>query len=270
MNSTVAGVGSATDAPHASRVSRTGILARLRGPEAVPTGLLLGALAVGLLAITPLVYIILRAAGADAGGWSRLLGARVPGLLANTVALVISVAAFTAVLGVALAWLVERTDLPGRRFWRWGLAMPLAVPAYVGALCYLILFRRGGLFEQALIQWGGFELGQVPLPPIFSLAGVTIVIGLFTFPYVYLPVSAALRSTNQTLEEAARMSGRGPWSTFASVALPLAMPAILAGVLLVSLYVVSDFGTVSLLRDRTFTTAIYTPFTGDIDRSGAA
>jgi iron(III) transport system permease protein len=243
---------------------------RLSKPETVPTGLLLGALGVGLLAVTPLIYIVLRAVGADADVWARLLNGRVQGLMANTVALVISSAALTAVLGVALAWLVERTDLPGRGFWRWGLAMPLAIPAYVGALCYLILFRRGGLFEQALIRWGGLELGQVPLPPLFSLVGVTIVIGLFTFPYVYLPVAAALRSTNRTLEEAARMSGRGAWGAFASVALPLAMPAILAGVLLVSLYVVSDFGTVSLLRYQTFTTAIYNQFTGNIDRSGAA
>lgn len=225
---------------------------------------------VGLLALTPLFYIVLRATGATPEVWSRLWSARIPGLLGNTVALVASTAIFAAFLGTGLAWLVERTDLPGRSVWRWVLALPLAVPAYVGALCYLIVFRRGGLIEGAFIEWGGWRQGQVHLPDLFNLAGATLIIGLFTYPYVYLPVAAALRATNRSIEEAARMSGRTAWGAFRDAVLPLLAPALLTGLLLISLYVLSDFGTVALLRYRTFTVAIYNQFAGQIDRSGAA
>lgn len=225
---------------------------------------------VGLPAVIPLLYILLRAWGAPPETWARLLDSRIGGLLANTLALVVSTALVTGGLGLGLAWLVERTDLPGRAVWRWVLALPLAVPAYVGALCYLILFRRGGLVDVASVAWGGLQPGTLPLPPLFTLWGATAIIGLFTFPYVYLPVSAALRSTDWRLEEAARVAGRSAWGAFRGAILPLLRPALLAGVLLVSLYVLSDFGTVALLRYRTFTTAIYNQFAGEIDRSGAA
>jgi iron(III) transport system permease protein len=97
-----------------------------------------------------------------------------------------------------------------------------------------------------------------------------LIIGLCVFPYVYLTVGAALRSSDRTLEEAARAAGRTPWGVFRDVTLPLIWPAVAAGALLVGLYVLSDFGTVGILRYRTFTTAIYNQFTGQIDRSGAA
>jgi ABC-type Fe3+ transport system, permease component len=110
----------------------------------------------------------------------------------------------------------------------------------------------------------------LPLPRIYNLTGATLVIGLSVFPYVYLPVAASLRSLDRTLEEAARISGHGPWQTFHCITLPLIAPAAAAGALLVSLYVLSDFGTVAMLRYRTFTVAIFQQFTGQIDRSGAS
>lgn len=236
----------------------------------MPPLLLALALVSGLVAVTPLVYIVVRAAGVSPDVWGRLWSGRVPGLLANTLMLVACTAVLTAGLGLGLAWLVERTDLPGRNFWRWVLALPLAVPAYVGALCYLIVLRRGGLLEQGLISLGWAEFGQVPLPSLYTLWAATLIIGLFTFPYVYLPVAAALRSTNWSLEEAARVGGQGAWGAFGRVVLPLLRPALLAGTLLVCLYALSDFGTVALLQYRTFTVAIYNQFAGAVDRSGAA
>jgi iron(III) transport system permease protein len=236
-----------------------------------PSAWLVGVSAVvGLLAVVPLAYIVLRASEASPSVWATLWSSAIPGLLVNTVVLVLSASGFAALLGLGLAWLVERTDLPGRSVWRWVLALPLAVPAYVGALCYIILLRRGGLVEQAFVQGAGLHHGQLPLPPVFGLWGATVVIALFTFPYVFLPVSAALRSANRALEEAARVCGRGPWRAFQDATLPLLMPALAVGTLLVSLYVLSDFGTVALLRYRTFTVAIYNQFVGQIDRSGAA
>lgn len=227
-------------------------------------------LALCLLAAVPLAYIIVRAFGAPASVWSNLWQGQIPLLLGNTIRLLIATVAFTAALGVALAFLVERTDLPGRQTWRWVLALPLAVPAYVAAAVAVILLRRGGLAERAYMDLTGQPQGHLPLPDIFTLGGATVVIGLCVFPYVYLPACAALRVTSRSLDEAALVAGRGPWATFRAITLPLIAPAIAAGGLLVGLYVIADFGTVGMLRYRTFTTAIYSQFAGGLNRGAAA
>ncbi len=235
-----------------------------------PIALMLTAIGVSLAAAVPLGYVLVRASAAPLELWGRLWNAQAPMLLVNTIALVVATACCASALGVALAWIVERTDLPGRSVWRWVLALPLAIPAYVAATCALLVLRRGGLADQFLSSLFHVGPGQIPLPSLYNLGGATAIISLSVFPYVYLPVAAAIRSMNRSYEEAARMSGLGAWATFRAVTLPLILPAVLGGALLVSLYALSDFGTVALLRYPTFTTAIYNQFTGQIDRSAAA
>ena len=228
--------------------------------------LALFALAVSLIAVVPLFYIVFRALSVDLATWQRLWVGQMPDLLVQSAALLVGTIAFTLVVGIAAAWLVERTDLPGRGVWRVLLALPLAIPGYVAAICYIILLRRGGVIERLAIDLGGFARGEVPLPPLYNLGGAILIIGLVSYPYIYLPTAAALRAVDRSLEEAARSA----WNTFRQVTLPLVLPAIAGGALLVGLYVLSDFGTVAMLRYRTFTTAIYNQFSGQIDRSGAA
>ena len=236
----------------------------------VPWLLTLFALAVSLVAVVPLIYIIIRAVSADPATWARLWMGQMPDLLLQSAALLVGVIAITLVIGITTAWLVERSDLPGRSIWRILLALPLAIPGYVAAICYIILLRRGGVVERLMIDYAGAARGELPLPPLYNLGGAILIIGLVTYPYIYLPTAAALRSVDRSLEEAARISGRSAWNTFRSVTLPLVLPAVAGGALLVGLYVLSDFGTVAMLRYRTFTTAIYNQFSGQIDRSGAA
>ncbi len=228
------------------------------------------AVLVGILAIVPLMYIVIRALEADAAVWERLWSRQIPVLAGNTLALTATTVFLSALLGIGAAWLVERTDLPGARVWRVMLALPLAIPAYVAAICWLILLRRGGVVDQVAMEWLGFARGTFPLPQITNLWGATIVISLCVFPYVFLPVGAALRSLDRSLEEAARMAGLSAWATLWRVALPLIMPAAAGGALLVALYALSDFGTVAMLRYRTFTLAIFQQFAGQVDRSAAA
>jgi iron(III) transport system permease protein len=235
-----------------------------------PWLLTLFALLVSLLAVVPLIYIIIRAVSADAATWSRLWVGQMPDLLVQTALLLAGVIGFTLLVGIGAAWLVERSDLPGRGVWRVLLALPLALPGYVAAITYIILLRRGGVIDRLLIDYAGFARGEVPLPPLYNLGGAILIIGLVTYPYIYLPTAAALRGVDRALEEAARMAGRSGWATFRQITLPLVLPAVAGGALLVGLYVLSDFGTVAMLRYRTFTTAIYNQFTGQIDRSGAA
>lgn len=166
-----------------------------------------------------------------------------------------------------LAWLVTRSDLPGRKTYKWLLALPMAIPPYIGALAYIFLFGFDGVLKTVVASLAG---GALALPDIYSLWGTTLVLSLFTFPYTFLLVAAALETMSASCEEAARACGYSSWSVFWSATLPMLRPAIGAGSLLVALYVLSDFGVVAMLRYDTFTSAIYTQLVGRYDWSAAA
>jgi iron(III) transport system permease protein len=216
----------------------------------------------------PLGYIALRAAGAGMDTWQRLIQERLWRLLGNTLALGSAVTTGALLLGVSMAWLTERSNLPGRGLWRWMLALPLAIPAYIGGIVHLILLRaRGGLIPQALEWVFG---GSVPLPSPLGFWGAAFVLTLFTYPYVYLLSGAAFRSLPASLEESARVFGRTPWLTFWQVTLPALRPGLAAGALLVALDILAEYGTVALLRYETFSSAIFVQLAGRYNRSAAA
>ena len=218
--------------------------------------------AVALLASVPLVYVVVRAAGAGGETWSELLDRRMPTLLANTLGLAVVVCVGTLAIGTVLAYLVVRTDLPGRGPLTVLAALPLAIPPYVGAVTYAdVLGPRGGLRD---------VLGVSELPSIFGFTGSALVLTLFTYPYVFLLAAGALRNLNPSYEEAARALGRGPLSVLTGTTMRLILPALAGGTLLVGLYVLSDFGAVSLMRYDTFTTVIYEELGGRFDPPGAA
>ncbi len=220
------------------------------------------AVAVALGAAAPLAYVLVRGAGAGADTWSKLLSGRVPSLLIGTLGLALLVCLATLALGTGLAYLVVRTDLPGRGALTVACALPLAIPPYVGAVTYAdVLGPRGGLRDL---------LGVEELPSIFGFPGSALVLSLFTYPYVFLLAAAALRGLNPNYEEAARGLGRSGLGVVVGTTSRLIAPALSGGVLLVGLYVLSDFGTVSLMRFETFTTVIYEELGGRFDPPGAA
>jgi len=229
--------------------------------------LLIGMLVAGLVA-TPLVYIVWRALTADGATWARLAQTRLAGLFFNTLLLTTLVTLGALTLGTALAWLVERTDLPGRAMWRWVLALPLAMPAFIGAVVHVALLRpRGGILPQFFLQTFGWE---APLPSPFGLGGAVFILTLFMYPYVYLLSAAAFRSLHASLEEAARSLGRNLWQTLWEVTLPALRPGLTAGALLVALDILAEYGTVALLRYETFSSAIFLQLSGRYDRSAAS
>ncbi len=203
---------------------------------------------VAVVVIMPLAQIALSALAVTPDRWVDLLDDRIPHLLRNTLSLVVAVTFLSLFWGTLLAWLAHRTDVPGAGTWRWLLALPLAFPPYVGALAYISIFGpRGMLVEQ-------FAFSP---PDIYSFGGAVLILTAFTYPYVFLIVGSALRRGGAELEEAAMMTGARPLKILFGITLPLLRPALLAGGLLVSLYVLGDFGVVSLLRYPTFTSAIY-------------
>lgn len=216
--------------------------------------LLIGLLTATLMSV-PLVYVIVRSLFAGKERWLRLLDTRIPELLWNTVSLTVMVTLCAVLIGVSLAWIVNRTDLPLRKAWTWILALPLVIPPYVGAVAYIIIFGPRGwvrtFWENT--SWLG---GTYPLN-MYSFWGVFFVLTMFTYPYVYLIASAALRKMNRNFEEVARSQGMNARQIFWKVNLPFLRPAIGAGAILIALYVLSDFGAIAMLRFTTFTAAIY-------------
>jgi iron(III) transport system permease protein len=231
------------------------------------SSLQLAALASATLIILPLGYVTLLALSADPAVWQRLWTTRVPELLWNTVSLAGAVALLTLALGVSTAWMVTRFEFPGRRLWEVGLVLPLAMPTYVLAYVYNYLLGFGGPMERL---WQIIAGPQSRIIAPQSFWGVTFVMALDTFPFVYLLTRSALLSFNVSFEEVARICGASPLRRVLLVTLPLLRPSIVAGVALVILYVVSDFGAVSLLRYQTLTYAVFQQMTGRSDNQAAS
>ncbi|TSB46613.1 ABC transporter permease [Alkalicoccobacillus porphyridii] len=210
-----------------------------------------------LLLSIPVFYVIIRSLSAGGDRWLRLLDERIPDLLLRTLSLTFMVTITTVIIGVLAAWLIERTDLPLKGYWRWLLAIPLVIPPYIGALAYIIVFGPRGFLWRL---WRDNEwLAAIMDYPfdIYSFWGVWLILSLFTFPYVFLIVSSSLRKISRSYEEVARSQGISSFAIFFKVYLPFLRPAIGAGALLVSLYVITDFGAIAMLRYLTFTSAIY-------------
>jgi iron(III) transport system permease protein len=231
-------------------------------------GLYTIALAVSLLMVVPLLYLLVRTVTASPETWERLWSRRIPTLLFNTLSLTLLVTLSTLVLGVGLAWLIARTNLPGHRWLGWLLAMPLAVPPYIAATLYITVFDHKGLAEQ--YSFGLYDLQAGQSAWIFGFWGSFFVLTLFTYPYVYLNALAAFRRSHRSLDEAARGLGMNRWQIFRRVHLPLVRPAASAGALMVAFYMLSEFGVVSLLRYETFTIAIFRQLSSRNDNSAAA
>ena len=213
-----------------------------------PALLAVPALAVALAAVLPIAYLAVRAGQGGADVVRRtLLRDRTAELVVRSLTLAVTVTLAATVLGVALAWLTVRCDVPGRRVWRVVCALPLAVPTYVAGFAYVSRY-----------------------PDLAGFRGAWLVLTLYSYPYVFLPVSAALASLDPAQADAARSLGAKPLRVFTGVTLRQLRPSIATGALLVALYALSDFGAVSLMRFTAFTRAIYLSYQGGFDRTPAA
>lgn len=236
------------------------------GSRRPPAILILVGVAVAVGALLPAVYLVVRGSEAGlAGIWEISTGTRALGLLARTTSLAIAVTAAALAIGVPLAWLTVRSDLPGRRVWVVLTALPLAIPSFIGGYTFV-----AALGPKGLVQGWLEPLGVDRLPSIYGFGGAWLVLTLFTYPYVLLTARAALRRLDPAIEDASRSLGRGEWATFFSVVVPQLRPAMASGGLLVALYTLSDFGAVSLLRFDSFTRAIFVQYQASFDRTPAA
>jgi iron(III) transport system permease protein len=226
------------------------------GPGNVPAGaarppwrLSVTGAVVAVLFAAPFGYLLVRNLDSLTAALDAITSDDVLEPLARTLWLATTVTISCAVLGTGIAWLVIRTDLPFRRVFAVAAALPLVLPSFVAALALVSAFAQGGLLEELF----GIDT-QLRIEGFWAAFTVLTVI---SYPYVYLPVAARLSGMPRSLEESARSLGRSPASVFRTVVLPQARGAILAGSLLVFLYVVSEFGAVALVHYDTLTRRIY-------------
>ncbi len=223
-------------------------LARIGGRGSFPPALLAVAAIPGLLVALPVAYALMRSGEAGFAGVVRELTRPMTlELLSNTLTLAVCVTVLTVILGIAAAWLTERCDIPLPGLWRVVASAPLAMPALVSSYA-----------------WS--SLG----PQFQGMGGAIGILTLACVPLVYLPVAAALRTLDPGFEDVARSLGRGPWSTFFTIVVPQAAPAMLGGALLVSSHMLAEFGALAFLQVQTFTTAIFQQYEMQFDNATAA
>jgi iron(III) transport system permease protein len=219
-----------------------------------------------LMLLTP-VYLLARAVGAGEAALQILLKPTTIAAFGQTILLAGSVTLASIIIAVPLAWLTVCADLPGRRFWAVTAALPLALPSYVVAYLLITISGPRGLLQQVVF---GPYFGVERLPSIYGFWGAFMALTLMSYPYVMLSARVSLQRMDPALLEAGRSLGLSPWQAFWRITLPQMRPAIIAGGLLVTLYVLRDFGAVVMLRYNTFTRLIYIQYQSFFDRSLAA
>ena len=174
-------------------------------------------------------------------------------------------------IGVGTAWLVTMCRFWGSKWLEWGLLLPLAAPAYLLAYAYTEMLDYFGPVQSSLRSvFGWTSYGDYWFPEIRSLWGAAVMLLLVLYPYVYLLARVAFLEQSVCMVEASRCLGCNPWQSFVTVALPLARPAIVAGLALVLMETLNDLGTVEYFGVNTFTTGIYRTWLGMGQRSAAA
>lgn len=214
----------------------------------------------------PLVYLLVRAVEGGPETMYLFLQPQTYGLFINTIQIVVVVVVGSLVISLPLAWLTTYADLPGRWVLTVLAAVPLVIPSYVGAYAFIAAFGPRGMLQQILVDHLGWEY----YPDIYGFLGASVVLTLFTYPYLFIALKVAFLSIDPALEEASRSLGFNRLATFWRITLPQLKPAIAAGGLLVALYTISDFGAVSMLQYDTFTRAIYIQYQAAFSRSYAA
>lgn len=212
---------------------------------------------IAALVALPVVTVALHVFLPDEGAWRHIARVLLPEYVGNTLLLVAGTAAGVLALGLSTAWLVAVCRFPGRRIFEWALVLPLAFPAYVIAYTYTDLLQVSGPVQTWIRDFTGWSARDYWFPPIRSLGGAIAMLSLVLYPYVYLLGRAAFVQQSSGILEAARTLGCGPWGAFLKVALPMARPALVAGVLLALMETLADFGTVAYFGVPVFTTGIY-------------
>jgi iron(III) transport system permease protein len=251
------------------RVSFRRKLARLT--ESGNLGWSVAALLISLIALLPLLAIALIALKPSGDTWPHLIANVLPGALRRTLLLMAGVGCLSLLIGTGTAWLVTMYRFPGRRYFQWLLLLPLAIPTYIIAYTYLEMLDYSGTVQTALRDLFGWRNARdYWFPDIRSLGGAIAVMSAVLYPYVYITARASFIAQSVCVLEVSRTLGRTAAETFWQVALPLARPALAAGVALVLMETLNDIGAVEFFGVRTLTVAVYDTWLDRNSLAGAA
>lgn len=231
----------------------------------------LGALLIAAIVVLPILSVVWIALTPGENIWPHLISTTLPRYMRNTLILMVSVGVLSGLIGTGAAWLITRYRFPWSRWLEWLLLLPLAIPAYVGAYALVDLFEYAGPVQTWLRQLMGWTTSRdYWFPQIRSIGSAVVVLTAALYPYVYLLARAAFREQSGASEEVARSLGAGAWARFVRVGLPLARPAIAAGMAIVMMETVNDFGAVDYFAVQTLTTGIFSVWLESGNAAGAA
>jgi len=202
--------------------------------------------------------------------WQHLRATVLGEYLFNSAMLVLGVGAGTLIIGVGCAWLTSLCVFPGKKLFAWALLMPLAFPGYIIAYTYTGMFDFAGPVQTWIRELSGWGFHDYYFPEVRSLGGAISMFVLVLYPYVYLLARAAFLEQSVCVLEVSRTLGCSVWTSFYRVALPLARPAIVAGLSLALMETLADYGTVSFFGLGVFTTGIFRTWFGLGDAAAAA
>ena len=222
----------------------------------------LALLLVALVISLPVLVIVASLFQPYSPAWAHLLDTVLADYVVNSLLLMLGVGIGTFVLGVTAAWLTTMCEFPGRRFFSWALLLPMAMPAYIIAYTYTGLLDFSGPLQSGLRDTFDWRYGDYYFPEIRSLGGAICMLSLVLYPYVYLLVRVAFLEQSTAVLEASRSLGKTACQTFFQVALPMARPAIVAGVSLALMETLADYGTVDYFGVSVFTTGIFRTWYG--------
>lgn len=218
------------------------------------------------------IWVVLSSVFVDARSiWQHLADTVLGTYVGNSLELMLGVGVGTTAIGVSTAWVVTLCSFPGRRLFESLLLLPLAAPAYILAYTYTNLLDYSGPIQTLLRKGFGWQSAQdYWFPNVRSIGGAIVMLTLVLYPYVYLLARSAFLTQSSRLLEASQNLGCSPWQSFWHVALPLARPAVVAGLSLALMETLNDFGTVEFFSVPTFTTGIYRTWFGMGERLAAS
>ncbi|EAQ63502.1 ABC-type Fe3+ transport system, permease component [Marinomonas sp. MED121] len=235
-----------------------------------PNWLLLISVLVALLLALPVMVILTNVLTGQANVWQHLIDTVLADYISSSLILMLGVGAGSLLLGVPTAWLTSVCRFPGHKWLAWALLLPLAVPAYIIAYTYTGLLDFAGPVQSLIRDLTGLSYGEYWFFEVRSLAGAIVMLSLVLYPYVYLMARAAFLEQSANTLEVSRSLGYSHTRSFFKLALPLARPAIVAGVTLALMETLADYGTVKYFGVTSFTTGIMRTFNGFGDAAAAS
>jgi iron(III) transport system permease protein len=232
---------------------------------------LAGTALLAALVAAPVASLLVVAAGADENVWTHILGVVLPSALGDTALLLVGVGASVAVTGVITAWLTATCRFPGHGVFDWALLLPLAMPTYIVAYCYVDILDSFGPVQSAFRHAFGFASRRdYWFPEIRSLYGAVFVMGMVLYPYVYLCARAVFLMQSSAVLDVARTLGASRSAAFFRIAIPLARPAIAVGIALALMETLNDIGASEYLGVRSLSVAVYATWVNRGSLPGAA